>query len=465
MADAPTPTAHVLVVDDDKAVRAALRVNLKKAGFEVHLAPSATKALDILSEQPMDLVVTDVAMPGMTGLQLLAEVREHHPDVRVVVMTGYGSVQDAVGAMKAGADDYIIKPISRGELLVIVEKALAEKALLAELIQLRQQVQERYGFENIIGCTPAMVEVYELIETVADTNALVLIQGPTGTGKELISQAIHYRSPRRNGPFVRVNCAALPEGLLESELFGHEKGAFTGAIRQHRGKFEQAHGGTLMLDEIGEIDSTTQVKLLRALEAGEVSRVGGTGTLKVDTRVIAATNRDLRAEVEAGNFREDLFYRLNVFSIHVPQLSERRDDIPILVKHFIAKFAEQHKRSSELSVGSTAMQRLVDYHWPGNVRELQHVVERAVILSRGDELSGIKLPEAPQGKEPQNEVIPEGMTLQAALLEYERRVLIEALKAAGGVQAQAARQIGISRSNLNYRINRLDIRVKDIVYE
>ncbi len=457
--------ARILVVDDDKAVRAALRVNLRKAGHEVQLAQSVDEALRMISERPVDLVLTDVAMPGRTGLELLAELRRRWPTVRVVVMTGYGSVEDAVGAMKSGADDYIIKPVSRNELLVIVDKALAEKALLAELVQLRQQVQDQYGYKEIIGCTAEMVEVYELIETVADTSALVLLQGPTGTGKELISSAIHYRSDRRGAAFVRVNCAALPEGLLESELFGHEKGAFTGAVRQHRGKFEQADGGTLMLDEIGEITATTQVKLLRVLESGEFTRVGGSEPIKVDTRVIAATNRDLLSEVREGRFREDLYYRLNVFNIQVPPLKDRRDDVPLLVDHFVKRFAERHGRSPELSVPAATMQRLLNYHWPGNVRELQHVVERAVILSKGAELTGVKLPEAPQGRPPGAEVLPDGMTLQAALLEYERRVLIEALKAADGVQAQAARDLGISRSNLNYRINRLRIQIKDIVYE
>ena len=302
------PTPRILVVDDDKAVRAALGVNLRKAGYEVTLCRSAQEALAALEERAFDLMLTDVAMPGMSGLDLLDKLRAKWPTVRVVVMTGYGSVPDAVATMKAGADDYIIKPISREELLVIVERAVQEKALLAELVELRSQVDKQYSFENIIGATPAMVEVYELVESVADTRALVLIQGPTGTGKELISQAIHYHSKRRAGPFVRVNCAALPEGLLESELFGHEKGAFTGAHKQHRGKFEQAHGGTLLLDEIGEIPLSTQVKLLRALDCGEINRVGGTKSLHVDTRVIAATNRDLLAAAKKGTFREDLYY-------------------------------------------------------------------------------------------------------------------------------------------------------------
>ena len=459
------PTPRVLVVDDDKAVRAALGVNLRKAGYEVTLCRSAQEALAALEERPFDLVLTDVAMPGMSGLELLAQLRATWPKVRIVVMTGYGSVPDAVATMKAGADDYIIKPISREELLVIVERAVQEKALLAELMELRTQVDKQYGFENIIGATPAMVEVYELVESVADTRALVLIQGPTGTGKELISQAIHYHSKRRAGPFVRVNCAALPEGLLESELFGHEKGAFTGAHKQHRGKFEQAHGGTLLLDEIGEIPLSTQVKLLRVLDSGEITRVGGSKPLQVDTRVIAATNRDLLAEAKKGSFREDLYYRLNVFNIPVPALRERRDDIPLLVEHFTRLFAERHGRSLKLVVPPAALQRLVDYPWPGNVRELKHVIERAVILSRGDELVGVKLPEIHPAEEDRELVLPAGMTLQAALLEYERQVLIQALKHAMGVQAQAARDLGLSRSNLNYRINRLGIAVKDIVYE
>jgi len=457
-------TPRVLVVDDDKAVRAALRVNLRKHGYDVTVAESGEKALRALDDRPMDLVLSDVSMPGMSGMELLGKVRERWPDVRVVIMTGRGSVQDAVAAMKAGADDYIIKPVSKDELLVICERALKEKALLAELIQLRKEVAEQYGFENIIGCTPAMMEVYELIETVAETSALVLLTGPTGTGKELISHAIHYRSDRQDRAFVRVNCAALPENLLESELFGHEKGAFTGAIRQHRGKFEQAHGGTLLLDEIGEISPSTQVKLLRVLESGEFTRVGGSQSLKVDTRVIAATNRDLLEEVREGNFREDLYYRLNVFTIPVPPLKDRRDDVPLLVDHFVRLYTDKHKRS-ELTIPEALLQRMVDYHWPGNVRELRHVIERAVILSRKGELTGVKLPEAPKGGDPVTEVLPNGMTLQAALLEYERRVLIESLKRAKGVQAEAARELGLSRSNLNYRIKRLGIVVRDVVYE
>jgi DNA-binding NtrC family response regulator len=454
---------RILVVDDEKAVRSALSVNLGKEGFQVSSAQNAEEALAALQDSPVDMVISDVAMPGMGGIALLEQIKDNWPEVRVVVMTGYGSVADAVHAMKTGADDYIIKPVSKDALLLIVHRALKEKAILAELVQLRQEVQDKYGFEKLIGATPAMVEVYEQIEAVADTNARVLLQGPTGTGKELIAHAVHYRSARRNGPLIKVSCAALPETLLESELFGHEKGAFTGATRQHRGKLEQASGGTLFLDEIGEVSAATQVKLLRALESGEIQRVGGTETLRVDIRLVCATNRDLREEVAEGRFREDLFYRINTFTIAVPSLSERRDDIPLLVEHFVRVYAEENGREP-LRVPSKVLERLVAWSWPGNVRELQHVIERAVILSRGEELTGVKLPEPGKSAEPSLAISP-GTTLQAALREHERSLLITVLKESKGVQAEAARRMGISRSNLNYRIQRLGIVVKDVVYE
>ncbi len=459
-------SGRVLVVDDDRAVRNVLSVLLGKEGHDVALAETGEEALEQLAQRPVDVVLTDVAMPGMGGMKLLVELKGRWPEIRVVVMTGYGSVMDAVAAMKAGADDYIIKPPSKDTLLLLVQRALEEKALLAELSQLRQEVQEKFGFEQLVGATPQMIEVYELVSAVADTHARVLITGETGTGKELIASALHYRSARYRAPMVRVNCAALPEALLESELFGHEKGAFTGAVRQHLGKFEQADGGTLFLDEIGEIGLGVQVKLLRVLESGELTRVGGSRPTTVNVRVVAATNKDLLAEVRAGRFREDLYYRLNVFHVALPPLRDRRDDIPLLVDHFVRRFCDAANKPA-CTVASTTMQRLIDYHWPGNVRELQHVLERAVILTRGDELTGVKLPEAPraQPEDEQGVVLPAGMTLQAALLEVERQIIIEALKQNQGVQAGAARDLGLSRSNLNYRIKRLGIVVKDVVYE
>ena len=459
--------ARVLVVDDDKAVRAALRVNLEKAGLDVRLASSAEEGLQVLHDHPMDIVLTDVKMPGASGIELLQEVKTRWPDVQVVVMTGQGTVEDAVRAMKHGAADYIIKPVSKEELLVVLDKAARDKALLAEVEQLRQEVQDRYGFENVVGVTSAMREVYDLVATVASSSALVLLTGPTGTGKELIAHAIHYRSARRDAPFVRVNCAALPEGLMESELFGHEKGAFTGAIRQHVGKFEQADGGTILLDEIGEVPLATQVKLLRVLDSGELTRVGGTQTIKVDVRVIAATNRELRREVKEGHFREDLFYRLNVFHIPMPALVERRDDIPLLAQHFVDKYAERHKKAAK-RLATDALQALVGYHWPGNVRELEHVIERAVIVASGEEVSQVRLPELDpdEAREAaERGMLPAGATINAVLDETERRLIIEALKMEKGVQARAARRLGISKSNLNYRINKLGISVRDVVYE
>jgi DNA-binding NtrC family response regulator len=463
-----TKAARILVVDDDRAVRTVLKVNLGKSGMDVTAVEAPLKALALLHEAPYDLVLTDVKMPGATGIELLVKMRAAWPDMPVVVMTGYGSVADAVSAMKSGASDYIIKPVAKDELVLLIERALEHKALRAELIQLRQEVVDRYGFHNLIGTTPAMLELYEDVAAIADTSATVLLEGPTGTGKELLAHAIHYRSRRSASPFIRVNCAAIPESLLESELFGHEKGAFTGAIRQHRGKFEQADGGSLLLDEIGDINQYTQVKLLRVLENGEFARVGGTASLRCDVRVIAATNKNLRSEVKAGTFREDLYYRLNVMALRVPPLRERRDDIPLLVDHFVRLYAKKNDRPIP-KVSVREMERLMAYSWPGNVRQLEHVIERSVILNRDAELNNIRLPVDPTGPDsPPSEMDilpPLGATLQEGLQDFERKVLVAALKQAKGVQAQAARRLQISRSNLNYRINRLGIQVKDITYE
>jgi DNA-binding NtrC family response regulator len=404
-------------------------------------------------------------MPDDSGLELLGRIRDAWPDVPVVVMTGHGSVEDAVSAMKRGAADYLIKPIATQELLIVLEKSLEQKALRAELKLLRQEVTERYGFENIIGTTPEMLTLYEEVAAVADTSATVLLQGPTGTGKELLAHALHYRSSRSDAPFIRVNCAAIPESLIESELFGHERGAFTGAVRQHRGRFEQADGGTILLDEIGEINAYTQVKLLRVLESGDIQRVGGTGTLHVDVRVVAATNKDLLLETREGRFRRDLFYRLNVVALRVPSLRQRRADIPLLVDHFLEKNAKRNGRPAP-RISARAVEGLCAYHWPGNVRQLEHVIERAVILNRTGTIDLVELPdEAPVDDGAAPLLPPLGTSLQEALATYERRLIIAALKECGGVQARAARRLGLSRSNLNYRINRLDIQVKEIEYD
>ena len=457
----------VLIVDDEHAVRTALRVNLKKAGYKVHLAQTAEEGFELLQIEPVDLVLSDVKMPGAGGIELLESIRKHWPQLPVVMMTGHGSVSDAVSAMKAGAADYIIKPISRDELLVILERALRSKALEAEVEHLRAELAGRYGFENLIGATPAMHEVYELVAAVADSDALVLLTGPTGTGKELLANAIHYRSRRRHGPFISVNCGALPDGLLESELFGHERGAFTSAVKARKGKFEEARGGTILLDEIGEIPLATQVQLLRVLQSGEIQRVGRDKPLKVDVRIIAATNRDLREEVRAGTFREDLFYRLNVFHIPVPALRERKDDIPLLVDHFLAKYAKRYGRPVK-SISPAALSQMMAHDWPGNVRELEHTLERAIILCRTEELREVQVETGgmtlPISTPPLLSAPSVEMGIAEALNKLEREMIVRALQDARGVQAKAARKLGISRSNLHYRIKKLNLDMDEILF-
>ncbi|MBN1336407.1 MAG: sigma-54-dependent Fis family transcriptional regulator [Deltaproteobacteria bacterium] len=449
------PLVRILVAEDDRAVRSALHVNLEKAGYETTLVVSAEEALDRLQGRSYDVLLTDVRMPGMDGLALLQEVRRRWPHTVVLVMTGYGNVEDAVAAMKSGAEDYLIKPVTKAELLMVLERALESRALRDEVSSLRREMETRFGFAHIVGTTEPMQRVYSLIHAVASTHALVLLQGETGTGKELVARAIHQASARRDAPFVRVNCAALPDTLLESELFGHEKGAFTGAIRNQPGRFDQAQGGTLLLDEIGDLSPAVQVKLLHVLENGEYQRLGGRETLRADVRVIAATNKDLRQEVHGGRFRKDLFYRLDVFTIRIPPLRERRDDIPALVEHFLARFSARDERPPP-RIAPRAMQRLMAHPWPGNVRELEHVLERAVILAASGEIVDVDLQEAPGGA-PSIGPATEGLSLPDHLRAVEHRLVLEALVQAGGVQARAARRLGISRSNLSYRLKKLGI--------
>lgn len=449
---------RILVVDDDAAVRSVLRVNLGRHQMAVTLASTADEALEILRSQPIDLVLTDHRMPGATGLELVDRVHHAWPEMPLIMMTGYGSIEDAVAAMKAGANDYLIKPVEKDELILVIQRALDQRALKAEVRELRAAVQARYGFENLIGTSASMQALYHDLVATADTSATVLLQGATGTGKELIAHAIHFRSRRAQGPFVRINCAAIPETLLESELFGHEKGAFSGAIRQHLGKFESADGGTILLDEIGDVHLNVQAKLLRVLENGEFMRVGGRATLRADVRVIASTHRDLRAEVAAGRFREDLYYRLHVLTLQVPSLRQRPGDISLLTEYFVEKYAREHGRPVP-KVSAQTLAGLESYPWPGNVRQLQHHIERCVILSRGAD--PLEIPHPSDGTStpiPTPTLLPpEGMSLQEALADHERHLIHAALRECGGVQAQAAKRLGISRSNLNYRIHRLGL--------
>jgi two-component system NtrC family response regulator len=381
-----------LIVDDEKNYLLILEDLLVEEGYHVVTADNAEKALDVVAEYDLDVVITDMKMPGMDGMAFLDRIHIQHPDLPVIMMTAYGSVEKAVEAMKKGAFDYILKPFKNQELKLTIRKAVDHHVLVRKNRYLTRELQERYQFGNIIGKSAPMQRIYELIEKVSPSKATVLITGDSGTGKELIARAIHFNSPRQEQPFITVNCGALPETLLESELFGHERGAFTGAVNLRKGRFELAHEGTLFLDEISEMSPPLQVKLLRVLQEMEFERVGGSQTIKVDVRVVAASNRNLKDEVAHRRFRSDLFYRLNVVHVQLPPLKERSDDIPVLVNHFLIKYSPEATHS-QMTIESEAMRCLLDYSWPGNVRELENVIERAVILSNGKTITVKDLPQ------------------------------------------------------------------------
>lgn len=382
----------ILIVDDEKNYLLILEDLLAEEGYEVVTAQSGERGLEMVAEHDLDVVITDMRMPGMDGMALLERIHLQHPDLPIIMMTAYGSVEKAVEAMRKGAFDYILKPFKNEELKLTVRKAVDHYLLVRKNRYLTRELQERYQFGSIIGKSAPMRRIYELIEKVAPSKATVLITGESGTGKELIARAIHFNSPRRDQPFITVNCGALPENLLESELFGHERGAFTGAVNLRKGRFELAHEGTLFLDEISEMSPPLQVKLLRVLQEMEFERVGGSQTLKVDVRVVAASNRNLKEEVARKSFRSDLFYRLNVVHVQLPALKERADDIPLLVNHFLAKYSQAGDRPP-LSLDPEALRLMLDYAWPGNVRELENVIERALILSNGERIMVKDLPQ------------------------------------------------------------------------
>ncbi|HLI85914.1 MAG TPA: sigma-54 dependent transcriptional regulator [Bryobacteraceae bacterium] len=447
---------RILVVEDEDKLRRVIELQLTTSGFEVDKAATAEEGVKIVDRA--DLVLTDLRLPNMDGLQFLSLIRRQNAQVPVVIMTAFGSVETAVEAMKSGATDFLLKPFSLDHLMQVVHKALEIRALRDENRQLKEELGRRYEYDNIIGRSEAMQDIFATIERVAPTRATVLLCGESGVGKDLIARAIHYHSPRRDRPLVKINCSALPENLMESELFGYEKGAFTGATAAKPGKFEQADTGTVLLDEIGDVPPAIQVKLLRILQEREFERLGSNVTRHIDVRVIAATNQDLRAALEQGTFREDLYYRLNVVPLNIPPLRERKQDIAFLANHFVRKLAPDSGRKVS-GISDAAMEKLIGYHWPGNVRELENVIERALILCRGQQLEAddIKLEMAPRPRPAadsnQHHFLPEGMTLD----QYEQELIREALRRADGNKSQAARLLGLTRNALRYRLTQMGL--------
>lgn len=450
----------ILVVEDEKSMREVLKILLEGENYEVTTAADGVAGLSFVEKDIFDLVITDMKMPKVDGFEVLKKVKEVSPDTIVIMITAFGTTESAVEAMKLGAYDYINKPFNIDEIRLIVKKAIEKKRLSEEVTVLRQKVETTYALENIIGRSPKMQELFKLIPRIAQSNSNVLIIGESGSGKELFANAVHNLSNRKNKNFVAINCAAFPEGLLESELFGHMKGSFTGAMYNKQGLFEIADGGSLFLDEIGEMPLNLQVKLLRVLENGTFRRVGGTNDIKVDVRIISATNKDLKEEVEAGRFREDLYYRLNVVPLKIPPLRERKEDIPLLVNHFLKKLSASPKK-----VTPEAMKIMIDYHWKGNVRELENVIERIILLSDKDEITPTDLPSEikthPAEKKDTKE-IPEltekGIDVEKVMEDIEKKYLLEALERAGGVKMEAAKLLNLSFRSFRHRLQKYGIK-------
>jgi two-component system NtrC family response regulator len=451
----------ILIVDDEKHYRLILSEVLEEEGYHSFTAASGMEALDLLKSQIIDVVLTDVKMPGMTGIDLLEKIKEINPELPVIIMTAFGSVEKAVEAMQKGAYTFILKPFENEALIAHIAKSISMYRIVQENALLRDAVQTRYQFDNIIGKSKPMQKLYEIIRKVAPTNATVLIEGESGTGKEMVARSIHYNSLRKDHPMVAVNCAAFAESLLESELFGHEKGAFTGAAALKKGRFELADKGTLFLDEIGELSMPLQVKLLRVLQERTIERVGGTTPIPVDFRLIAATNKTLEDEVANNHFREDLYYRLNVVKAVIPPLRERPEDIPLLMNHFIEKFTRESSTVNRVKgFNKEAARILCDHLWNGNVRELENVIERSVILASKEVITPADLP--PRMRDtPKNtldlEGIPEGVGLVETLAAVEKRMIIRAMTLSGNVQTKAARILGIGKSGLNQKLKKYNL--------
>jgi DNA-binding NtrC family response regulator len=445
---------RILVVEDEAKLRRVIGLHLESAGFEVDPASDGEQALPRAGIA--DLILTDLKLPGMDGLTFLKEAHSRNPHAAAIVMTAHGSVEAAVEAMKEGAADFLQKPFSLEHLTTVINKVLSVQSLRAENQRLKAQLDQRYQFDNLVGHSAAMREIFQTVARVASTRTTVLLAGESGVGKDMIARAIHQHSPRKNAPFVKINCTALPENLMESELFGYEKGAFTGATSSKPGKFEQADKGTVFLDEIGDVPTHIQVKLLRILQEREFERLGSNVTRSVDVRVVAATNVDLRAALEQGRFREDLYYRLNVVPINVPPLRERKEDIPFLAIYFVRKLAAD-LGSAVTQISSGAMDRLLAYSWPGNVRELENTIERSMVLASGTvlESSDIRIESVRQAQpnSTHEPLLPDGLTLE----QWEQAMIREAMRRANGNKSQAARLLGLTRNALRYRLSQMGL--------
>lgn len=448
--------AKILVADDETSHRQMIEAVLAAEGYEVTQAEDGQAAISAVEDRFYDLVIMDVRMPNVDGIQALQKIKQISPDIPVIIMTAYASVGSAVDALKSSAYDYLIKPLDIDELKILVDKALRHHQLEQENIYLKERLSDRFDFSNIIGRSPSMTRLFETVALVAPSEATALIVGESGTGKELIANAIHQNSPRKDRPLIIVNCAALPETLLESELFGHEKGAFTGAITRKQGRFQLAHNSSIFLDEIAEMAPATQAKILRVLQEREFEPVGSTQTIKVDTRVIAATNKNLEEEIQAGRFREDLYYRLNVVTVDIPPLRQRREDIPLLADFFLKQYAQKNRR---LIKGFTprATDLLMRYGWPGNVRELENIIERAVIMSRGEMITPLEFPNDLQNLDGELKESRIDLTSGRSLKEVEKVLILRTLEETGGNRTHAARILGISRRTLQLKLKEYGI--------
>jgi DNA-binding NtrC family response regulator len=447
--------AKILVVDDEKTIRESVSLVLNDEGHETSLAASGKEALDLLSSEDYDILITDLKMPGMDGMELVKRTFDLCPQTSVIIITAHASVESAIEALRMGAFDYILKPFDFDDLILKVRRLLEHKELALENLALRKEVEEKYNFSNIIGNSPGMQDVFHLIKKVSSTKGNVLITGKSGTGKELVARAIHFNSPRKNKRFVAINCGAIVGTLMESEFFGHKKGSFTGAIGDKEGYFKIANQGTLFLDEVGDIPLPLQVKLLRAIEEGEIYPVGATNALKVDVRIIAATNRDLAKEVERGNFREDLYYRLNVVEIQLPSLTDRKEDIPLLIQHFIEKYNKELNRHVK-GADNTTMRILRNHEWKGGIRELENVIERAIILTEGNYITKADLPPMMTSIEPEDEM---PYRLKDAVAYFEKEHIRKILQKTSLNKEEAASILGISLSSLYRKMDELNIKM------